>query len=203
MTSRDASGWLVEQLPRTLAEDHFMQRFLLVFENISDSIRDRIRDFHHYLDVGVGPVEFVRWMAAWLDVPIDASLPEERQRGFVSRAGTLLYLRGTRAGLQGLIEALTGSDVKIDDGGGVWPEGSAPDRQARVKVTVKNSGGVNEQQLFELVRRELPANTPFDLTVGRRRVREAAEAPQEEEEGQEGMQVMRAVKKPPDEQDKG
>ena len=201
MTSEN--GWLVEQLPRALAEDHFTQRFLLVFEDISDSIRDRIRDFHHYLDVGIGPVEFVRWMAAWLDVPIDASLPEDRQRGFVSRAGTLLHMRGTKAGLQGLIEALTGSDVKIDDGGGVWPEGGAPDRQGRVKVTVKNSGGVNEQQLFALVRSELPANTPFDLTVGRRRVREVVEAPAAEEESQEGTQVLRSVKKPPDEQDKG
>jgi phage tail-like protein len=163
--------WLVDQLPRALSEDHFVQRFLSVFEDLASSVRSRIVGFDNYLDAAIAPPEFVRWMAAWLDVPIDVSLPVDRQRAFVAAAGEFLPLRGTRAALQGLLESLTGSAVKITDGGGVWREGAAPARNAQVKVAIKNAGGVNEQQLLELVAREMPANVPFELTIGRRRVR--------------------------------
>lgn len=179
-------GWLVEQLPRPLAEDHFTQRFLGIFEEVAGSVRERVVGFQHDLDVGVAPPEFVRWMGAWLGLLLDPSLPEAHQRSLVRAAGALLPLRGTKRGLKGLLEAFTRAPVEVEDGGGVFREGAAPPPSNRVVIRLAGAGGLNEQHLLELVKQEVPANATFELRIGRRRVREEGPVPgQDDEEGAE------------------
>jgi len=88
-------GWLLRELPRPLAEDEFTGRFLRIFEDVGGDLRGRIDRFHHDLDPGVAAPEFLRWMAGWLGLALDPSLPEERQRSLVRAAGPLFPLRGT------------------------------------------------------------------------------------------------------------
>jgi len=166
----------VRELPRPLAEDEFARRFVGIFEEIAGGIRARIGEFADDLDPGLAPPEFVRWIAGWLGLTLDPSLPEEQQRSLVRAAGPLFPLRGTRKGLQGLLEAFTRSSVEISDGGGVFPEGAAPPASSQVVIRVSSAGGLSEQHLLELVQRELPAAAVVDLRVGRRRVKEQAAA---------------------------
>ena len=70
------AGWLVEQLPRPLAEDNFTQQFVGIFEEVAGGVRERVVGFRHDLDVRVAPPEFVRWMGTWLGLLLDPSLPE-------------------------------------------------------------------------------------------------------------------------------
>jgi len=167
-----ASGWLLRELPRPLAEDEFTGRFLRIFEEIGGDLRSRIDRFHQDLDPGVAPPEFLRWMAGWMGMVLDASLPEEHQRSLVRAAGPMFPLRGTKRGLQGLLEAFTQSKVEITDGGGVFPAGAAPEATNQVTIRVSSSGAISEEHLLELVLREVPATAVVDLRVGRRRLRE-------------------------------
>jgi phage tail-like protein len=165
-------GWLADQLPRPLAEDHFTRQFVGIFEEIAGGVRERVVGFHHDLDVGVAPAEFVRWMGGWLGLLLDPSLPEAHQRSLVRAAGALLPLRGTKRGLKGLLEAFTRGQVEVEDGGGVFREGQAPVTTNRVVVRLTSAGGLNEQHLLDLVKHEVPASAIFELRIGRRRVRE-------------------------------
>jgi phage tail-like protein len=158
-----------------MAEDEFTGRFLRIFEDIGGGIRGRIDRFHRDLDPGVAAPEFLRWMAGWLGMALDPSLPEEHQRSLVRAAGPMFPLRGTKLGLQGLLEAFTQSKVEITDGGGVFAGGAAPTTTNQVTIKVSTSGAISEQHLLELVQREVPATAVVDLRVGRRRVKESDE----------------------------
>ncbi len=180
-TDAPPRGWLARELPRPLAEDEFAARFVGIFEDVGGGIRARIAEFTRDLDPGLAPPQFVRWMAGWLGLALDPSLPEEQQRSLVRAAGPLFPLRGTKKGLQGLLEAFTRSNVEISDGGGVFREGAAPPASNQVVIRVSSAGGLSELHLLELVRLELPATAVVDLRVGRRRVRERAPGEAEEE----------------------
>jgi phage tail-like protein len=151
-----------------------MGRFLRIFEDIGGGLRSRIDRFHRDLDPGLAPPEFLRWMAGWLGMALDPSLPEEHQRSLVRAAGPMFPLRGTKRGLQGLLEAFTQSNVEITDGGGVFAGGTAPTTTNQVTIRVSSSGAISEAHLLELVRLEVPATAVVDLRVGRRRVKEDA-----------------------------
>ncbi len=163
-------GWLVEQLPRPLATDDFVQRLVGLFEEVADSVRGRVDGIEHCLDPRLAPVELVRWMGGWLGLALAPSLPEERQRGILRAAGALLDWRGTRRGLEGLLEAFTAAPVQVRDHGGVFTRGAAPPADPRVTVRLESTGGLDEQQLLELVRAEVPAGAVVELLVQSRRV---------------------------------
>jgi phage tail-like protein len=188
-TSTIADGWLADQLPRPLSEDHFTRQFLRIFEDMASSVRARVVSFEHDLDAGVAPVEFVRWMGQWLAVPVQPFLPEERQRALVAAAGALWKRRGTAQGLRGLLEALTGAEVEIDDGGGVFGEGEAPPNLKKVVVRVSDRGNLTEEQLLDFVRLEIPANAAVEIAAGGgrpTRPRKAKAAPSDAGEEKDG-----------------
>jgi phage tail-like protein len=167
-TTTIADGWLADQLPQPLAEDHFTRQFLRIFEDVASSVRARVVDFEHVLDPGLAPVEFVRWMGQWLAVPVQPFLAEERQRALVAAAGALWKRRGTKQGLSGLLEALTGAEVEIDDGGGVFTESEAPTNTKKVIVRVQDRGGLTDEQLVDFIRLEVPANAVVELAGAKR-----------------------------------
>ena len=166
------TGWLAEQLPRCLAEDDFLRRFVGIFEELADGYRARADGFGHQLDSGIAAPEFVRWTAGWLGLQLDVGLAEERQRAVVRAAGTLFPWRGTTYGLQGILEAMTGDSVTIEDGGGVWAKGKAPENGHTVTITLKSASDLNEQHLLEMIRDEVPADAAVVLRVGKRVVQE-------------------------------
>jgi phage tail-like protein len=166
------SGWLVEQLPRVLAQDRFTRRFVSVFEETFDHVRTQIDSLEYYVDVDTAPPEFVRWLGAWLDVSVDASIPEERQRAIVRDAGRLFARRGTAEGMRGLLEVVTGAEVRVVDGGGTWRQGEAPPNPGRLLVRLAGAGGVPEDQLYRMIAAEVPIGVSFELRLGDRSITE-------------------------------
>src|SRR5690606_22940468 len=110
---------------RFLAQDRFTRRFVSIFEEIADGVRTQVDALEYYVDVDTAPAEYVRWLGGWLDVTVDANQPEDRQRAIVREAGRLYISRGTREGLAELLAAITGGEVRVVDGGGIWPAGEA------------------------------------------------------------------------------
>jgi len=164
------SGWLVAQLPRVLQQDRFTRRFLSVFEGIADSVRTEIDALEYYFDADTTPPEFARWLGAWLNVTLDASMPEHRQREIVRAAGSYYARRGTASGLLGLLEAITQGEVRIVDGGGTWPSGEAPPNPGRILVRLEETGGVLEDHLYRLIAAEIPIGVTFELRLGDRTI---------------------------------
>lgn len=160
---------MTDQLPAHLLGDPFFRRFVGIFGELADGLRDHANGLEHVVDVSVAPDPLVRYLGRWLGLEsIDPSLPVERQRDMVRGAGRLLAWRGTRTGLTGFLELVTGAPVAMSEGGGVFRQGEAPRGPVPVRIEVGYTGQVTDEHLLVLLRNELPADVEFDLRVGRR-----------------------------------
>lgn len=159
------NGRLLDQLPRVMAEDEFLARFLGIFEELSAGTEDRIDHLDCYFGVDTAPIEFIRWIGSWLGMAVDSSLPEDRQRALVRTAGRLLGSRGTSRALADLLAALTSSVVQVHDRGGVFASGQAPRSSRRVSVRVQRLGNLDREALLHVIAQEVPADAIVDLTI--------------------------------------
>ncbi|MGH9038605.1 MAG: phage tail protein [Acidimicrobiia bacterium] len=165
------NGWLAEQLPASLAGDDLLRRFLGIFEELSDHTRATAGGIEHFIDPAVAPAQLVHWLGHWLGLEVlDSEMPPERQRALVRGAGQVLTWRGTKRGLEGLIELVIGVDATISDAGGVFPGGLSPANPNRVWVSVPDTGWTTEERLVEMVRNEVPADVTVEIRVGGRLV---------------------------------
>jgi phage tail-like protein len=163
--------WLVGQLPVGMLDDNFFYRFVSIFQEEAGTYLDGIDNLGNILDPAVAPPSMVRFMAGWLALPaINPALDELYQRRLVLQASKLQWWRGTKRGLSGLLELLTGGPVEVVDTGGVFRQGEARRRPAQVVVKVEHIGWLSEPDLVDLVRDEVPANVDLQLFVGDRRI---------------------------------
>lgn len=101
-------------LPAVYQEDErsrdFLERFLSLFETFFSGTEGAIGHLARYFDVDSSQATgaFLRWLASWLSVSEDKSWGEEQLRELVRRAPELYKKRGTREGLEAMIEIFTG-----------------------------------------------------------------------------------------------
>lgn len=161
---------LADQLPACLAEDRFLGQFLGILDEVAETVEVQVGGLEHLVDVSVAPEQMVQWLGGfWLDVNLlDPSMPIERRRAWVLEMRRLLWWRGTKEGLTGLLEQATGRSVEIYDSGGVYRAGEAPVNPRHVQIWVDEGGWTNDEHLLAFVHRELPAEVTFELQVGER-----------------------------------
>lgn len=188
-------GSYAEHLPACFAEDEFFRSFLGIFDDVADTVEVQVGGIENLFDVSVAPDHVVRWLGSWLGVDdIDSSLPVERQRLWVKRMGTLLWWRGTRTGLRGVLGLVTGRSVDVIDSGGVFPRHGPVKARTRlvtganvslvpvgrehrhVYVWVEDVGHSTEEHILDVLRRELPAELTFELQVGGRMLHRPGDA---------------------------
>jgi phage tail-like protein len=101
-------------LPAVYQEDEqsrgFLERFLSLFETFFSQTEGRISHLARYFDVdsSLATGDFLRWLASWLSISEDKSWSEEQLRELVRQAPALYKQRGTREGLEAMIEIFTG-----------------------------------------------------------------------------------------------
>lgn len=104
-------------LPATYQEDEagseFLERFLSIFESQSFDLEQQIEQMVRYFDPLAMPDEFLSWLATWLGLVIDENLPENKKRAWLANAFPLFKLRGTRRGLEKMVELFTGKTPRI------------------------------------------------------------------------------------------
>lgn len=159
-------------LPGVYAEDSFAQRFVAALDEVLAPILVTLDCFDAYLDPWLAPADFLEWLAGWVGLELDETLPVERRRRLVGEAARLFAIRGTAGGLGQLIEAVTGLEVQIEESGGcTWssrpgasPPGS-PSPFLAVRVVRKDGERVDLARLDELVRANKPAHVPHRVEV--------------------------------------
>ncbi|NWF69255.1 MAG: FHA domain-containing protein [Chloroflexi bacterium] len=105
---QDQSNWL-RYLPAIYSDPQrdgtlFTGRFLLIFESLFNPVVWMVDNFDLYLSPDIAPSEWLRWMASWFDLLLIPELPLERQRAIMRQLGWLFLRRGTRLGLERLLE---------------------------------------------------------------------------------------------------
>jgi len=167
------SGWLAAQLPPALGRDHVIAAFLRAFEEITDSVREQIADLEYELDVNHASPEMLSYVASWLGVEIDTETAasddpavRDAQRRLIRAVGQALVWRGTRRGVEALLEALTGGRVDVWDAGGVFgPTDRLPPADDLVVVELDQTGSMTTHQLTTFLADELPVGARVQLRV--------------------------------------
>jgi phage tail-like protein len=168
-TTGRSGDWLLNQLPVALRDSGFFARFVSIFQHVGSELLEGIDNIENLPDLSVSPAPAVRWLGSWIGVEsIDPSLPEKLQRSIVRGAANTLTRRGTAGGLKDFLELVSGGPAEVEEGGGVWRDGEAPERTAWVKLTVRSTGWLPEAEFVELVKDEIPAHVSAELWVGAR-----------------------------------
>lgn len=102
-------------LPTLYARDDFMGRFLMLFESFWNPIDNQISGLADYFDPMLTPPRLLGWLGSWINVDLNGQLPEPRQRRLIQRAARLYRQRGTKAGLEAMLELWTDGKATITE----------------------------------------------------------------------------------------
>ncbi len=99
-------------LPAVYQQDQrsrdFLERFLSLFETLLSGFEREVDHVARYFDAHATPAGFVRWLASWLGIAADENWPAEKLRMLIGTAPELYKNRGTRYGMEAIIEIFTG-----------------------------------------------------------------------------------------------
>ncbi len=153
-----------QQIAVTTAGACDMQKERVTLLEDADSIE-------HIPDSTVTPAPMLPYLASWIGVEtIDDSQPEALQRRIVSGAAKTLTWRGTARGLSSYLELITEGPARVEEGGGIWRAGDAPEDTAWVVMRVESTGLLELDDFIDVVRDEVPAHVRAELYVGPDRV---------------------------------
>jgi phage tail-like protein len=148
-------------LPDIFQENDFLRRFLRIFEDIWEPLEQRQDHIEMYFDPHTCPVSFLPWLASWLNLPFNPHWPEARHRRLLAQAMELYSWRGTRYGLERMIEVCTGLTPEIRN------SSSQPFVfHIRVTLTPGASSEILDKDLIEeLIQAHKPAHAGYILEV--------------------------------------
>lgn len=163
--------WLVDQLPPAMLQEDFFRRFVQLFQAQADTLMAHADNLEHLPDPDLAPPQMLPWLASWIGLEsVDGAGSPELQREVLRTAARTLAWRGTPYGLQSILELFSGAPAVVEDGGGVWRDGEAPDDTAWVVMRVESTGNLTERAFADLVADEVPAHVRAQLWVGDRLV---------------------------------
>jgi phage tail-like protein len=150
----------LDYLPSIFGEngESFLGRFLLIFESIWEPLEQRQDHLEMYVDPATCPAGFLSWLASWFDLSVGAHWPESRVRELLSQAMELYQWRGTRYGMQQMIELWTGLSPHIE-------ESPTEPFLFHVQLRVPSGGDVDRRLVEELLRAHKPAYAGFLLEI--------------------------------------
>ncbi|GIE89675.1 phage tail protein [Actinoplanes regularis] len=161
-----SAGWLVDQLPRAMSGDPVLRGFVSAFEQVADTVVDRVDSIEHQVDAGLAVSEMLHFLASWLGVELEPTDPLDYQRMLVGEVGRLLGWRGTRHGMESLLAAATGSPVTVTDGGGIFGRNDpVPLADPEVVVHLQHTGHLDERQVIGFLQGELPLGARLRLEI--------------------------------------
>ena len=127
MSADEAVSTYLDLLPAPLREGGFLGRFLLAFEAVLDtgehSLSNQISSLAMHFEPMNADEEFLPWLASWVGLTLRADLTLVARRRFLQEIVSLYRLRGTRDGLQKILQiyldpgnyGITSDDVVIKD----------------------------------------------------------------------------------------
>jgi phage tail-like protein len=102
----------LQYLPANFQQDDesrlFLDRFLSIFQTAFDNFDRQIDNFWKLFDPLSTPSSVYNWLAAWMALPVDPTWDMAKKRSVLKGAAAAYQIRGTVAGLEGLIQDYAG-----------------------------------------------------------------------------------------------
>jgi len=181
--SQAAASSYLGYLPAIFRQDPFLGRFLLAFETVltgtgtgtgQPGLETTISHLADYLDPMTTTAEFLPWLAGWVTLSLRADWDEATKRSFIQQIVPLYRLRGTKAGLERLLELYTGQLPEVDD------DFEQPGHFFQVRLRLTEADPVLLQRKQQIARaiidQEKPAHTFYALQVAVPTMRLVSEA---------------------------
>ncbi|MFN8075932.1 MAG: phage tail protein [Kineosporiaceae bacterium] len=148
---------LLRHLPAVMARDPFLAGFVGILEEMFGSVRAGVDGIEHHVDLNLADAQMLRWLAGWIGLVVDPAAPPAQAREAIRAAAEGLGLRGTRAGLEAHLRAVTGLWVRVDDSGGVYLPGErVPSGPPTVVIEVPRGGHLSREQIVACAMEEVP-----------------------------------------------
>jgi phage tail-like protein len=143
-----------------------VQAFVAAAEHTGDSVRSQLDALEYQLDPDLASPEMLIYLGGWLGFLFDPLDTPGVHRPLLRAIGKLLVKRGTEEGVRELVEQLTGGEVSVEDGGGIFGPGQdVPEQDLTVRVEISRLGPVRRERLRAIIERELPIGARLDLIV--------------------------------------
>ena len=170
----------IQYLPALYRDDEFMGQFLLIFESVLKPLENSINNLELYLDPRKTPEVLLNWLASWVGLTLDPTLPLERRRELVKRSAELYRWRGTRRGLSEYLKVYTGTVPEISEyipGMRLDPEtklgietklgSSGKGHHFTVTLYLDESNTVSTEAVKAIIDSQKPAQTVYTLDIRR------------------------------------
>lgn len=99
--------------PGQPARNDFLWRFLMLTERSWQPLESRIEQIWNYFDYTIAPEDMLAWLAWCLDLTFEEDWPVEKRREAVGQMADLYRRRGTKPGLQDMLELYVGECPEI------------------------------------------------------------------------------------------
>jgi phage tail-like protein len=170
-TTEQPSSSYLQYLPAIFHEDPFVGRFLRAFEAVfsgpgvagQPGLEEAVTGLVRYIDPESTPEEFLPWLASWVALSLRADWDSRTKRDFIAEVVPLYRLRGTRAGLERMLEIYTREKVTVDD------TFDDPPHYFQVRLTLSEADQARLRAKQEIARaiidQEKPAHTFYGLKL--------------------------------------
>lgn len=178
----DTRTGLADHLPDIYSEaanrpETPLSALLFAAEAVFDQIDRSIDEQGRALDPGTAPAnqgaDFLSWLAAWVDLPLDQSWSDAKRRRLVSEAVQLYRSRGTPNGLVETIRRFFDGEVSIEEW--QWPPGMEIGRRSTIGTDTKLIEEEDHGRCFQV--RWEPDDVPPESRVRKIRALIDAERP--------------------------
>ena len=86
----------------------FLERFLSIFESVLMDMEYKIDNISQYFDPDYVNGDFLRWLLSWMKIIPSDGWREEDLKALLKKSSELYKKRGTRQGLENMLEIFTG-----------------------------------------------------------------------------------------------
>jgi len=196
----EVSSYL-NHLPAIFQGEPFIGRFLLAFEAVLSGrpdaprpgLEETIGQLYTCFDPAQTDEEFLPWLANWVALSLRADWDADTKRNFIREIVPLYKLRGTKAGLQRMLEIYT-REQKVS----IYDDFEKPAHFFQVALTLSEADPIRLQRQQEIARaiieQEKPAHTFFALQVAVPTMRLVSLALREREGGNPALLILSGEK---------
>lgn len=159
-------------LPGSYQRNQSLKNYLMIFQHFNNSFNNKLDNIHNFFNPMVTDKKALFWLSSWFSLEIGTDLPENRYRMLIREIVTLYQWRGTKYGLERILEIISGSKPEITEGGidinnieddsisFTFSENIDGNNEINIifPLSQKQLGGKVVKTIFSIVEKEKPAH---------------------------------------------